>query len=62
MQLLPCPDCNGARLKKESLHYKIGDKNIADLAQMEITALGHWFNNEVDKLFDKNKPLLLPKF
>ncbi len=58
MQLLPCPDCNGARLKKESLHYKIGDKNIADLAQMEITALGHWFNNEVDKLLDKKQTII----
>jgi excinuclease ABC subunit A len=58
MQLLPCPDCNGARLKKESLHYKIGDKNIADLAQMEITALGYWFNNEVDKLLDKKQTII----
>jgi len=58
MQLLPCPDCHGARLKKESLHYKIGDKNIADLAQMEITALGHWFNNEVDKLLDKKQTII----
>jgi excinuclease ABC subunit A len=58
MQLLPCPDCNGARLKKESLHYKIGDKNIADLAQMEITTLGHWFNNEVDKLLDKKQTII----
>jgi excinuclease ABC subunit A len=58
MQLLPCPDCIGARLKKESLHYKIGDKNIADLAQMEITALGRWFNNEVDKLLDKKQTII----
>ena len=58
MQLLPCPDCNGARLKKESLHYKIGDKNIADLSQMEITALGQWFNEEVDKLLDKKQTII----
>ncbi len=58
MQLLPCPDCNGARLKKESLHYKIGDKNIADLSQMEINALGQWFNEEVDKLLDKKQTII----
>ena len=58
MQILPCPECEGARLKKESLHYKIGDKNIADLAQMEITALGKWFNEEVDSLLDHKQTII----
>jgi len=58
MQILPCPECEGARLKKESLHYKIGDKNIADLAQMEITALGKWFNEEVDTLLDNKQTII----
>ena len=58
MQILPCPECEGARLKKESLHYKIGDKNIADLAQMEITALGKWFNEEVDTLLDSKQTII----
>jgi excinuclease ABC subunit A len=58
MQILPCPECEGARLKKESLHYKIGDKNIADLAQMEITALGKWFNEEVDALLDHKQTII----
>lgn len=43
MEIQPCPSCQGARLKKESLFYKIGGKNIAELAQMEIHALGDWF-------------------
>jgi excinuclease ABC subunit A len=34
-----CPECNGQRLKKESLHYKIGDYNIADLAKMDLVSL-----------------------
>lgn len=38
-----CPSCNGARLKKEALHYKIADKNIAELAFMNITTLSEWF-------------------
>ena len=31
-----CPDCNGARLKKESLHFKIDNKNIAELSVLDI--------------------------
>src|SRR5690606_2334058 len=34
-----CPSCHGARLKKESLHFKIADKNIHELAVMDITTL-----------------------
>ncbi|MEM6298398.1 MAG: excinuclease ABC subunit UvrA, partial [Bacteroidota bacterium] len=40
-----CPSCDGARLKKESLHFKITDKNIAELAQMDIKTLADWFDN-----------------
>ena len=39
-----CPDCNGDRLKKESLHFKIDNKNISQLAQLNIQALADWFN------------------
>lgn len=45
MSITACNGCNGARLKKESLHYKIGGKNIAELAAMEISALAAWFDN-----------------
>lgn len=54
MQIQTCPDCNGARLKKESLHYKIGDKNIADLALMEIKQLETWFE-KIEKLLDSKQ-------
>jgi excinuclease ABC subunit A len=40
-----CPECKGARLKKESLHFKIDNRNIAELAQMGITELSHWFSD-----------------
>ncbi|MBP1669961.1 MAG: excinuclease subunit, partial [Bacteroidetes bacterium] len=39
-----CPDCKGARLRKESLHFRIHDCSIADLASMEISALNDWFS------------------
>lgn len=54
MAIDTCPECNGARLKKESLFYKIGDKNIADLAAMEIAALAEWFSG-VEQHLDKKR-------
>ena len=38
-----CNSCNGARLRKESLYFKIEGKNISDLAQMDIIQLASWF-------------------
>ena len=38
-----CSTCNGSRLRKESLYFKIQNKNIADLAQMDIIQLSNWF-------------------
>jgi len=40
-----CPECHGARLKKEALYFRIHDKNIFELASMEISALYKWFSN-----------------
>ena len=40
-----CPECNGKRLNREALHFFIGDKNIADLAQLDISDLLHWVEN-----------------
>lgn len=39
-----CPECNGQRLNKEALHYRINKKNIADLTSMEIPELLNWVN------------------
>ena len=38
-----CPECKGARLKKEALFFKIDHKNIAQLAQLDVTQLAGWF-------------------
>lgn len=57
MEIQTCPECNGARLKKESLHYKIGGKNIADLASMEIAALGDWFSQIENYLDTKQQTI-----
>ncbi len=37
-----CPECRGARLNREALHFRLGDKNIADLANMPLDELHEW--------------------
>jgi excinuclease ABC subunit A len=48
-----CPSCEGARLKNESLHFLIANKNISELARFDITTLGEWFSNLEERLTDK---------
>ncbi len=40
-----CSECNGTRLKKEALYFKIDNKNIAELSQMNLSDLYEWLNN-----------------
>ena len=48
-----CPKCEGGRLRKESLHFKMADKNISELAQMDLQELQNWLSNVEEKLTDK---------
>ncbi|MBT8385250.1 MAG: excinuclease ABC subunit UvrA, partial [Bacteroidia bacterium] len=48
-----CSVCNGSRLKIDSLHFKIQNKNIADLAEMDIIQLSNWFKKLKNKLSEK---------
>ncbi len=43
MDKIECPVCQGARLKKESLYFKVNGKNIAELANQDISDLAIWF-------------------
>jgi len=52
-----CPSCNGDRLRKESLHFKIADKNIAELAAMDIAELAHWLDNLENRLDERQKTI-----
>ena len=52
-----CPDCNGARLKSESLHFKIHDKNIAELAGMDLGAFAEWCDVVEQFLSDKQRAI-----
>ena len=48
-----CPSCQGLRLKKESLQFRIADKNIGELSQLYIEELSKWFVGLEDRLNDK---------
>ena len=52
-----CPECKGARLNKEALHFRIHDKNINDLANMDINELYDWLMNVDQFLSDKQKKI-----
>ena len=52
-----CPECGGARLKKESLHFLIGRQNIAELSQMDITNLRIWMDSVMEDMDDKQKKI-----
>ncbi|WP_299006704.1 excinuclease ABC subunit UvrA [uncultured Tenacibaculum sp.] len=53
MDEVTCSICDGKRLKKEALHFKITDKNISDLAQMDVLELASWFQKVDNKLSKK---------
>jgi excinuclease ABC subunit A len=55
--LKSCPVCLGARLKKESLHFKIDQKNIFELACMDIRTLQEWFASLEDRLNERQNTI-----
>jgi excinuclease ABC subunit A len=50
-----CPDCEGTRLRKESLYFKLNGKNIGELVQMDIAELSEWFADLDTHLSEKQK-------
>jgi len=55
MNYKPCPECNGHRLKAESLNFKIAGKTIADLSEMELGPLDDWFSESAIFTDEKQK-------
>jgi excinuclease ABC subunit A len=53
MMLNPCPVCDGARLKKESLYFKLDSKNIAELSGKSLKELDEWFVGIEKRLSNK---------
>ena len=52
-----CPECHGQRLKRESLSYRIWDKNISELANMDISQLQEWLREAESHLDPKQKAI-----
>ena len=52
-----CDTCQGFRLKKDSLHFKIADKHIGEISMMNINELDEWFKNVESKL-DKRQNII----
>lgn len=52
-----CPGCEGKRLKKEALFFKIANQNIAEVASMDINTLYNWINTLYDKLNSKQQKI-----
>ncbi len=50
-----CPDCEGQRLKKESLWFKIDDKNISDVARMDLVELSEWLTGLEDRISKRQR-------
>ncbi|MEE0997777.1 MAG: excinuclease ABC subunit UvrA [Paludibacteraceae bacterium] len=48
-----CPECNGQRLKKEALHFRIDGKNIAELSNMDLSELKEWVDTVEQKMSKK---------
>lgn len=57
MDKIECPTCSGTRLKKESLYFKIDNKNIAELANLDISDLVALFEDLEDRLSEKQKKI-----
>ena len=57
MSLKPCTSCEGARLKKESLWFKVNGRNIAELSNMNLDNLAAWFDGIELMLENKQKAI-----
>ncbi|GAA4757117.1 MULTISPECIES: excinuclease ABC subunit UvrA [Flavobacterium] len=55
MDEVDCPVCNGSRLKKEALYFKINEKNIQELSNADVSDLSIWFNELDTHLTEKQK-------
>ncbi|HEX4374065.1 MAG TPA: excinuclease ABC subunit UvrA, partial [Puia sp.] len=57
MELKKCETCDGARLKRDSLWFKVDEKNISELSDMNLNKLMHWFDGIEKRLSDKQNTI-----
>lgn len=60
VRVVTCPECHGQRLKKESLYFRIAGKNIAEVAQMDISELYQWMKH-LDEKLDERQRMIAPE-
>ena len=52
-----CDECNGTRLRRDASYFKIADKHIGELAEMDLKTLQKWFVDLDDRLSNKQKTI-----
>lgn len=57
MTISECPECQGARLKKEALHFKIAGYNISQLAEMDLSDLNKWLEANESNLTPRQQQI-----
>jgi excinuclease ABC subunit A len=57
MNTVHCPECDGQRLKKESLHFRIAGKNISEISNLDLVQLADWVNH-LEELLDPRKQVI----
>jgi excinuclease ABC subunit A len=57
MQQVECSECNGTRLRKEALYFKVDGRNIAELASMGTRELADWFGNIEERLSERQNTI-----
>ena len=59
IKMTTCPECNGQRLNKEALHYRIAGKNIAEVSSYDISELYEWLDGIEERLDQKQKQIAI---
>lgn len=57
LKTILCPECKGKRLKKESLHFRIANKNIIELSEMDISELYQWMRQLDEHLNERQRQI-----
>lgn len=57
VQINTCPTCQGARLKKESLHFKVDERNIYQLSEFDINQLNEWLTGLEERISEKQNQI-----
>ena len=57
LTIVPCPECHGYRLRKESRHFKLANTHIGQLAEMDLLSLKEWFDDLPNHLNERQSAI-----